>query len=97
MASGDRAGTVGRRRSQEARAAYRTRLQLEPLEDRRLLKAGVQLVADINPGAAGSNLVSFASVNGWWYVSNFGVPWTNQFPEWHFGFTTDTPYFTATP
>ena len=32
--------------------------------------------------------LSFASVNGWWYVSNFGVPWSNQFPEWHFGFTT---------
>ena len=32
--------------------------------------------------------LSFASVNGWWYVSNFGVPWSNDFPEWHFGFTT---------
>jgi len=32
--------------------------------------------------------LSFASVNGWWYVSNFGVPWSNQFPEWHFGATT---------
>ena len=32
--------------------------------------------------------LSFATVNGWWYVSNFGVPWTNQFPEWKFGFTT---------
>ncbi|HET9876337.1 MAG TPA: arabinosyltransferase domain-containing protein, partial [Mycobacterium sp.] len=32
--------------------------------------------------------LSFASVNGWWYVSNFGVPWSNQFPEWNFGFTT---------
>jgi len=32
--------------------------------------------------------LSFASVNGWWYVSNFGVPWSNQLPEWHFGFTT---------
>jgi arabinosyltransferase C len=31
---------------------------------------------------------SFASVNGWWYVSNFGVPWSNAFPEWRFGFTT---------
>src|ERR1700744_3573904 len=31
---------------------------------------------------------SFASVNGWWYVSNFGVPWSNAFPQWHFGFTT---------
>ena len=24
--------------------------------------------------------LSFASVNGWWYVSNFGVPWSNSFP-----------------
>ena len=32
--------------------------------------------------------LSFASVNGWWYVSNFGVPWSNRFPEWGFGFTT---------
>lgn len=32
--------------------------------------------------------LSFASVNGWWYVSNFGVPWGNQFPEWRLGFTT---------
>ena len=32
--------------------------------------------------------LSFASVNGWWYVSNFGVPWANQFPEWRLGFTT---------
>ncbi|MGE2730697.1 arabinosyltransferase domain-containing protein [Mycolicibacterium vaccae] len=32
--------------------------------------------------------LSFATVNGWWYVSNFGVPWSNTFPEWHFGFTT---------
>jgi arabinosyltransferase C len=32
--------------------------------------------------------LSFASVNGYWYVSNFGVPWSNAFPEWHFGFTT---------
>jgi arabinosyltransferase C len=32
--------------------------------------------------------LSFATVNGWWYVSNFGVPWSNEFPEWHFGFTT---------
>jgi arabinosyltransferase C len=31
---------------------------------------------------------SFASVNGWWYVSNFGVPWSNQFPQFTFGFTT---------
>ena len=32
--------------------------------------------------------LAFASVNGWWYVSSFGVPWSNAFPEWHFGFTT---------
>lgn len=32
--------------------------------------------------------LSFASVNGWWYVSNFGVPWPNQIPEWKLGFTT---------
>lgn len=32
--------------------------------------------------------LSFATVNGWWYVSNFGVPWSNAFPEWHFGLTT---------
>lgn len=32
--------------------------------------------------------LSFASVNGWWYVSNFGVPWSNQFPEWRLAFTT---------
>ena len=32
--------------------------------------------------------LSFATVNGWWYVSNFGVPWSNSFPEWRFGFTT---------
>ncbi|TPG29664.1 arabinosyltransferase domain-containing protein [Mycolicibacterium hodleri] len=31
---------------------------------------------------------SFASVNGYWYVSNFGVPWSNQFPQYKFGFTT---------
>ncbi|BDX29783.1 arabinosyltransferase A [Mycobacterium antarcticum] len=31
---------------------------------------------------------SFASVNGWWYVSNFGVPWSNAFPQYEFGFTT---------
>ncbi|MDP9164678.1 MAG: arabinosyltransferase domain-containing protein [Actinomycetota bacterium] len=31
---------------------------------------------------------SFASVNGWWYVSNFGVPWSNSFPQFSFGFTT---------
>lgn len=32
--------------------------------------------------------LSFASVNGWWYVANFGVPWSNEFPQWKFGFTT---------
>jgi arabinosyltransferase C len=32
--------------------------------------------------------LSFASVNGWWYVSNFGVPWSNQCPQWRLGFTT---------
>ena len=32
--------------------------------------------------------LSFASVNGYWYVSNFGVPWSNSMPEFHFGFTT---------
>jgi len=32
--------------------------------------------------------LSFASVNGWWYVSSFGVPFSNQFPEWRIGFTT---------
>jgi arabinosyltransferase C len=32
--------------------------------------------------------LSFASVNGFWYVSNFGVPWSNSFPQFHFGFTT---------
>ncbi|WP_255801967.1 arabinosyltransferase domain-containing protein [Mycobacteroides abscessus] len=32
--------------------------------------------------------LSFSSVNGWWYVSNFGVPWSNSFPQWHFGIST---------
>lgn len=32
--------------------------------------------------------LSFATVNGWWYVSNFGVPWSNSFPEWKLGFMT---------
>ncbi len=32
--------------------------------------------------------LSFATVNGWWYVSNFGVPWSNAFPEWKVGFMT---------
>lgn len=32
--------------------------------------------------------LSFASVNGWWYVSNFGVPWSNSFPKWRWSLTT---------
>ncbi len=32
--------------------------------------------------------MSFASVNGWWYVSNFGVPWSNSFPKWRWSLTT---------
>src|SRR5246500_235294 len=32
--------------------------------------------------------LSFASVNGWWYVSNFGVPWSNSFPQWNYAFAT---------
>lgn len=32
--------------------------------------------------------MSFASVNGWWYVSNFGVPWANSFPKWRWSLTT---------
>jgi arabinosyltransferase C len=32
--------------------------------------------------------LTFASVNGWWYVSNFGVPWSNAFPKWHLAFAT---------
>jgi arabinosyltransferase C len=32
--------------------------------------------------------LSFASVNGWWYVSNFGVPWSNAFPAYHYAFAT---------
>ncbi|HTQ19243.1 arabinosyltransferase domain-containing protein [Mycobacterium sp.] len=32
--------------------------------------------------------LSFASVNGWWYVSNFGVPWSNSFPAWKYAFAT---------
>ncbi|MGB7505373.1 MAG: arabinosyltransferase C-terminal domain-containing protein, partial [Mycobacterium sp.] len=32
--------------------------------------------------------LSFATVNGWWYVSNFGVPWSNDFPQYEIGFTT---------
>ncbi len=31
---------------------------------------------------------AFASVNGWWYVSNFGVPWSNQMPAFKLGFAT---------
>jgi arabinosyltransferase C len=32
--------------------------------------------------------LSFASVNGWWYVSSFGVPWSNSFPAWRYAFAT---------
>ncbi len=32
--------------------------------------------------------LAFSSVNGWWYVSNFGVPWSNQVPSWRLGFAT---------
>src|SRR6202022_284364 len=32
--------------------------------------------------------LAFASVNGYWYVSNFGVPWSNSSPKWHFGIST---------
>jgi arabinosyltransferase C len=32
--------------------------------------------------------LSFASVNGWWYVSSFGVPWSNSFPAWHYAVAT---------
>ncbi|OBI86403.1 arabinosyltransferase domain-containing protein [Mycobacterium asiaticum] len=32
--------------------------------------------------------MSFASVNGWWYVSNFGVPWSNSFPKLRWSLTT---------
>ncbi|XVL47020.1 arabinosyltransferase domain-containing protein [Mycobacterium lepromatosis] len=32
--------------------------------------------------------LSFASVNGWWYVSNFGVPWSNSFPKLRWSITT---------
>jgi arabinosyltransferase C len=32
--------------------------------------------------------LSFASVNGWWYVSNFGVPWSNSFPAWKYALAT---------
>ncbi|MGU3654253.1 arabinosyltransferase domain-containing protein [Mycolicibacterium sp. A43C] len=39
--------------------------------------------------------LSFATVNGWWYVSNFGVPWSNDFPAFGFGFTTILLGFSA--
>lgn len=39
--------------------------------------------------------LSFATVNGWWYVSNFGVPWSNAFPAFSFGFTTILLGFSA--
>lgn len=39
--------------------------------------------------------LSFASVNGWWYVSNFGVPWSNEFPAWHYAFATALLALTA--
>ncbi|MBV8966927.1 MAG: arabinosyltransferase C-terminal domain-containing protein, partial [Mycobacteriaceae bacterium] len=39
--------------------------------------------------------LSFASVNGYWYVSNFGVPWSNSLPAFHFGFTTVLLGFTV--
>jgi arabinosyltransferase C len=32
--------------------------------------------------------LSFASVNGWWYVSSFGVPWSNSFPAFRYAFAT---------
>ncbi|MBU3752118.1 MAG: arabinosyltransferase, partial [Mycobacterium sp.] len=32
--------------------------------------------------------LSFASVNGWWYVAGFGVPWADRMPEFRLGFTT---------
>ena len=32
--------------------------------------------------------LAFASVNGYWYVANFGVPWSNSFPAYHYGLTT---------
>jgi arabinosyltransferase C len=32
--------------------------------------------------------LAFSSVNGWWYVSNFGVPWSNQVPGFRLGFAT---------
>ena len=32
--------------------------------------------------------LSFASVNGWWYVADFGVPWADAFPKYRFAFAT---------
>jgi len=32
--------------------------------------------------------LSFASVNGWWYVADFGVPWAGSFPKYRFAFAT---------
>ena len=32
--------------------------------------------------------LSFASVNGWWYVAGFGVPWADRMPELRLGFST---------
>jgi arabinosyltransferase C len=32
--------------------------------------------------------LSFASVNGWWYVAGFGVPWSDRMPQFRLGFTT---------
>ncbi len=32
--------------------------------------------------------LSFASVNGWWYVAGFGVPWSDRMPEFRLGFST---------
>ncbi|MDT5092595.1 MAG: arabinosyltransferase [Mycobacterium sp.] len=32
--------------------------------------------------------LSFASVNGYWYVANFHVPWSNEFPAFGYGWTT---------
>jgi arabinosyltransferase C len=39
--------------------------------------------------------LSFASVNGWWYVSNFGVPWSNSFPKLRWSLTTALLELTA--
>jgi arabinosyltransferase C len=32
--------------------------------------------------------LSFASVNGWWYVAGFGVPWADRMPEFRLGVST---------